>query len=267
MSMTMSPWSLMRRDHHRAAGQGEFDGVADDVHHHLPQAPAIGDQRQGRAAEIRHQPHAALFRHRRHQLHRAVDQLLELDGLQAQLQLAGFDLGEIEDVVDEGEEMRARLVDVLGVVLIARRRSGPNRSSAMISEKPRMAFKRRAQFMAHARQEIAFGAAGGDRDLALVLQFAVEEGGRRRLGAQLLGRLRQLHLARLLRRDVDDRGDDGVVAVEFGDMAGEQAPEAAPAIGHELDFVVGDLAIGAAAGGRARRGLRHRRRSLGRLVP
>ena len=95
------------------AGLGELDRVADQVHQHLGEpalvaAPArqvrrhvdlerellLRRQRLGRAHHVQHQL-----------AHRVVDR--------RERQLAGLDLGQIEHVVDQAEQMAAVLLDAL----------------------------------------------------------------------------------------------------------------------------------------------------------
>ncbi|MOA39809.1 hypothetical protein D3C78_1616170 [compost metagenome] len=69
-----------------------------------------GDQAQGQTG---------LHRLAAHQADGVVAQAVQGHGLIVQGQLAGLDLGHVEDVVDQAEQVLARLVDVGGVTLVA----------------------------------------------------------------------------------------------------------------------------------------------------
>ena len=56
---------------------------------------------------------------RLHDRDRLLRQVVEVDALEAQLQLAGLDLGQIEQIVEQRDQMRAGSVDVLEIVAIA----------------------------------------------------------------------------------------------------------------------------------------------------
>src|SRR5208282_1930732 len=92
------------RYHDLAAG-GELDGVADEIGHHLADSAAVADEVAGNAGRVIEQEVEFLFR-RLGGKHFAdifdYQAKIECDGFD--LQLAGFDLGEIEDVVDDGEQ-------------------------------------------------------------------------------------------------------------------------------------------------------------------
>ena len=83
----------------------------------------------------------------------------EIDFRRLQLHLARFDLRQIEDVVDQRQQMAAALQDVsqiLRLLLV-------DRSKVLIQNdfrKPDNGVQRRAQFMAHARQEVTLGPVG-----------------------------------------------------------------------------------------------------------
>ena len=74
-----------------------------------------------------------------------------------EFELAGFDLGEIEDVIDDIEQRAAGLVDGVGIAALAVIQAGRMAQQLRHAEH---AVHRRADLMAHARQELALGAAG-----------------------------------------------------------------------------------------------------------
>ena len=52
------------------------------------------------------------------QIERALDAFAQIEGLVLQLQLVGFDLGEIEDVVDDRQQRLAAVADGLDVIAL-----------------------------------------------------------------------------------------------------------------------------------------------------
>ena len=86
-------------------GLGELDGVAQEVGEDLsdPQRVALEATMQlGRVIDTEHEP---LFLGRDlHQVHDILDQLSEIEGCLVELQLTSFDLGEIEDVVEDAKQ-------------------------------------------------------------------------------------------------------------------------------------------------------------------
>ena len=80
----------------------------------------------------------------------------DVDFVLVQRQRAGFDLGEIQNVADQGQQRLARLGDGLGIGALLGRQIG-------FQQQPRHAqhaVHGRADFVAHGGQEAGFGAAG-----------------------------------------------------------------------------------------------------------
>ncbi len=96
-------------DQGHAALGGKLDGVAQQVHQHLAQPDGIGGHPAG---QVRTQPGGQgqpLFPS---PVFQGTQDILQ-KGLQGEfqwrdIQLAGFDLGEVQDVVDDGEQMAGR---------------------------------------------------------------------------------------------------------------------------------------------------------------
>jgi hypothetical protein len=84
---------------------------------------------------------------------------------------AGLDLGHIQQVVDQGEKMRARGMDVLGIVAIALRTDRPEAFLGDDFRKTQNGVQGRAQFVAHIGQEGGLGGVGGFRLEALLQGF------------------------------------------------------------------------------------------------
>ena len=90
------------------------------------------------------------------QVERALDALAQDEGLVFQLQAARFDLGEVENVVDDGEQGVAARADRLGVIALLARERRIEQQAGHADD----AVHRRADFVAHHREEGALGLAG-----------------------------------------------------------------------------------------------------------
>ncbi|CDP51104.1 hypothetical protein [Devosia sp. DBB001] len=101
------------------------------------------------------------------------NELIDIDGLDMQHHLAGLDLGDIEDVVDHGEQVLAGGADLLeiGNLLAAPIELGLFEQELGIAEH---GIERRAQLMAHLGEELGLGAIGA---LGIVLGVDQHLGG------------------------------------------------------------------------------------------
>jgi len=99
-----------------------FDGVIGQIHEHLPKAPSIRPHRFGEIREIDASERQALrFGPCTHRLGQATQQLLEVDLALLQLERTRLDLGHVENVFDEPQEVFAGyLDDVQGLPLVIR---------------------------------------------------------------------------------------------------------------------------------------------------
>ena len=189
--------------------RGELDGVADEIHHHLPQPGGVAEDHLGHRFVDRFRQRDPLgCGLRREQDGGVVQAVAEVEGMDFQLELAGLDLGKIEDVVDEHKERVAALLDRLGVVALGGGKLGVEHQVGEADD----AVHGRAQLVADHGQEGALGAVG------------------------LLGRL--LGLLHLLLRQLA-RGDVGVVDGHAVAQLGAGHPVPArriPARGVELEL-------------------------------
>jgi len=140
---------------------GELDRVVDQVADHLAQggwdrsrsAPASPDsmwaERSSPLARARSQNSAR----------QSLDQLGRIGGQGFEVELAGLDLGEVEDVVDDRHQALAPDLAITSAKAGAAWAAvSPAASISAITMTP---FHRRADFVAHRGQEVALGAAGG----------------------------------------------------------------------------------------------------------
>jgi hypothetical protein len=156
---------------------GELDRVVHQVGEHLAQAQRIADQVGGHLRRgLEEELEALVGGLLRDERGDALQDVVEAEVDRLDLQLAGLDLGEVEDVVDHAEQRGAGVVDLRGVVALARRELGLHEQVGHADH----GVHRRADLVAHVREEHRLGARrllrrrlrlaqlGGDRALALV---------------------------------------------------------------------------------------------------
>ena len=98
-----------------AAGLGELDGVGQHIDQDLLEAQRIGIELRQIGREPARHGDAALASPRVDDQQAALDRRLERHGLALDGELAGLDLGYIEDAVDEREQMIGGLPDIAGI--------------------------------------------------------------------------------------------------------------------------------------------------------
>ena len=90
------------------AGRGELDGVSEEVHQDLPQAPAVAAHHAaGGRGNVAENLNLFLPGLEAHGLHGLFHEPAQIEVLLVQFQLASLDLGEVEDVIDQGQERLA----------------------------------------------------------------------------------------------------------------------------------------------------------------
>src|SRR5690606_25667355 len=100
---------------------------------------------------------------------RLVDQIAQVEGQILQYQLAGFDLREVEDLVDDRQQAIGGFVDG-GQVLVL---TSAQFAALQQRGEAENAVERRTQFVAHVGEELGLDAAGLLRRLARQIQFDV----------------------------------------------------------------------------------------------
>ena len=147
-----------RPHRHLAAGVGEFHGIGQQVQQHPPQNPPVRPQRRQvvvRLAVDRQRPFQGVREDE-------TDGLLEGIGdrhvFLVERCFAGFDLGKVEHVVGDGQQVFADLADVDGVGQVRLLGDGLG--------EPEDGVERGPQLVAHARQEFGFSATLRDRPFA-----------------------------------------------------------------------------------------------------
>ena len=137
---------------------GELDRVAGEVGEDLLYAQPVGQHLPGEVGVDEDlEGDAALLRHRLQGVADALDELDQAGRVQVELEVAGLDLGEVEDVVDEMEQGRrgvAHDIDHLGL-LVVQPAVGEHVDQAG------HAVHGGADLVAHGGEEVALGAVGG----------------------------------------------------------------------------------------------------------
>ena len=95
-----------------------------------------------------------------HQAHRVLGHLLQPHRLEPQVHLAGLDLGHVEDVVDQRQQVLAGAEDVLRVFLVALVAERAEHLADHDLGEAVDGVERRAQLVAHIGQELALGLVG-----------------------------------------------------------------------------------------------------------
>ena len=140
-----------------AAFFGELDGIAHQVGDHLTQAAFIGQDLQRHVGrDDGGDFHALGLAARAQKLGDVAQHGAQVDLVLVQVQHAGFDLGEVQDIADQGQQCFARLGDGFRIGALLR-------SQLRLQQKTphaQHAVHRRADFVAHGGQEAGLGAAG-----------------------------------------------------------------------------------------------------------
>ena len=96
-----------------------------------------------------------------HQMMAILHHVDERDRFLVQFVAAGLDARQIEDFVDQAEQMLAGIVDVVGIVLVGRHRMRSENLVLHHFGEAENGVERRAQFVAHLREEARLGDVGG----------------------------------------------------------------------------------------------------------
>ena len=149
------------RDGDLSAGLGELDGVGQQIDQHLLYRARVAVQVRQVVGQGDAERELAGVRAAAHDGQDRLHQLRDRDLAFAQLQLAGVDLGQIENVVDDREQVDAAGVDVLGIVQIARVAERPEQAVPQHLGETDDRVEGGAQLVAHIGQELGLGAVGG----------------------------------------------------------------------------------------------------------
>ena len=143
--------------HHHFAPFGELDGVAGQIDQHLLQAHGVAHQAaRQRGVDVEQHLHRLDADVGRHDHRQVAHQLVDAEGVRVQQHLAGFDFGEVEDVVQQPQQRARRTFGLAGVVGLARRQLGLLQQRQHAED----GVHGRANLMAHVGQKLALGHAG-----------------------------------------------------------------------------------------------------------
>ena len=99
---------LPRHAQHHLALLGKLDGVAEQIDENLAQASGVASQRVRHVRiDIDDQFEALLVRPQCQRVRRVADGIARVEVDRVQLQFARLDLGEVQDVVDDGQQRSA----------------------------------------------------------------------------------------------------------------------------------------------------------------
>ena len=88
-----------------AAGLGELDGIAGEIEQHLAEPRGVADDARGQPlVDVGGDLQALGLRARAEQLDDVLDQAVERERLRLEFELAGLDLGEIENLLDQRQQ-------------------------------------------------------------------------------------------------------------------------------------------------------------------
>jgi hypothetical protein len=137
-------------DHHFAA-VGELGGVADQIVDDLPEAAHVPDEPvRDVVVDLAGDLESLPLRTHRDRLEGVPQDVAQGERGGVEVELAGLDLGEVEDVVDDGEERIGRRLDQLQVLALRPGEVGPEGELGH----PDDAVHRGADLVAHVRQEL-----------------------------------------------------------------------------------------------------------------
>ena len=151
---------------------GKFDGVADQIDQNLAQPPRVAAQQTGnRRFDQAVEFEIFLLRPDGQHLDRIFHRNAQIEIQGLQLQLAGFNLGEIQNLVDDRQQRLATGAHDLGVLALF----GGQFRVQQQSRHANYPVHRRANLVAHIGQELALGAVGRFRRFSGPVQggFAV----------------------------------------------------------------------------------------------
>ena len=172
---------------HDLPRRGELDSIAEQVDEHLPQPGHIAAHpRRNVIVHLVGDLQFLLRRLRRQEVQRVFDASAQVKRLALQFELAGLDLREVENVVDDGEQGFAAGIDRLHVTVLLVGQRGFQQQAGHGDD----AVHGGADLVAHVGQELRFGARRSFRRQARGQQLAVGLG---QLVLQLFGAQHRSH--------------------------------------------------------------------------
>ncbi len=96
--------------------RGELQGIGYEIGEDLPQAHAVAAERRQLPVDALIEQYARVLRHEAERGRRGAEHLADVDLSRLHRALAALDLGDVEDVVDDGEQVPGCVMDEVGVV-------------------------------------------------------------------------------------------------------------------------------------------------------
>jgi hypothetical protein len=159
------------------AGRRELDGVAEQIGEHLADPKRVAEDRGGDGRiQVAQQLEAFLLGRQRHRLQQLVHDRGDREGHVFELEAAGLDLREVEDVVENRQQRLRRQLHGREALPLFRRQLAVEREAGHAQD----AVHRRPDLVAHVGEELAFRAARFHRLVARADEVGVA-------GAQLGG--------------------------------------------------------------------------------
>ncbi|MNV11886.1 hypothetical protein D3C71_1024670 [compost metagenome] len=153
---------------------GELERVAEQVVEHLLQLGTVGDQRfRHRRIHLDGELQPAVHRHVAEVTRDLAGERVHAHFLSVHIHLAGFDLGQIEDVVDQSQQVGAGIMDDRGRFHFLRIQMAALVLGQLLGQ-DQQAVERRAQLMRHVGQEVGLVLAGTRQFLRLEFGFALQ---------------------------------------------------------------------------------------------
>ncbi len=146
-------------DHYLAAARRVLDGVRQQVDEDLLQLVGVGDHLRQPARRLDHDHHPVLLGHAAHQVDGLGHDLGRADRLEVELHVAGLDLGDVEQGVDQRQEVLAAGADVAQEAGLARVDLVGELAFENLGEADDRV-ERRPQLVAHVGQEATLQAVG-----------------------------------------------------------------------------------------------------------
>ena len=165
----------MRGHRHAPAVAGELDRVRQEVEHDLLELALVADIVAQGLVDSHLELYAVALRALAHQGDGVVERGGQIEGSHLQLHAPGLDLGQVEDVVDERQEMLAGGVDVLGVIELFFVELAEHTFDEHLG-KADHGIQRGAQFMRHVGQEVRLVLVGQLQLAAFFLDFLEQAG-------------------------------------------------------------------------------------------
>ena len=215
-------------------GLGELDGVAEEIEEDLAEAFFVGDDGigQGRIGQEREFDGLGAGAGSDH-VGDALEEGEEAEFGGGDFEFAGLDFGDVEDVVDDGEEVFAALLDDGGALALFGGGGGVAAEELGVAED---GVEGGAEFVGHVGEEFGFGAGGG----------LGGEGGAAEFGGAVFDEFLEAVLVAAEFLGLVAEADVGFAAGAFllpghGEDEGEGAPEIDFGFGEEGDEGGGDV--------------------------